>query len=281
MVAGVHHARMAGMTELAGKTAVVTGGSSGIGRGIATRLVQAGMNVVIAATDRQKLTDVAAEIGAVGIPVDVTDPGSVQELAAATVDRFGAVHVVCNNAGVGPVGPVAAMTADDWRWIVDVNLFGVVHGVQAFLPLLQANPDGGHIVNTASVGGLVANAGMAGYAVTKFAVVALTESLAAELRAARSAVGATVLLPGPVRSELRNSMRNRPAGDRRGLVDLDLDTADAPFEVHWRDPLEVGDVVVRAIRDDALYAVTHPEAFGAIAARHRAIAAAFDDAAAR
>lgn len=266
---------VAGISDLAGKTAVVTGGSSGIGLGMATRFVEVGMNVVIAAKNPERLDAAAAEIGAVGFPVDVTELVGVQALAEFAVSRFGAVHVLCNNAGVGTMAPIARMTMDDWRWMIDANLYSVIHGIQVFLPVLEKNAAGGHIVNTASVGGLFADAYMAGYAVTKFGVVALTESLAAELRACGSKVGATVLIPGPVPSNLNTSMRNRPDGDQGSLVDFDLTGPDVPFEVTWRQPSEVADIALRCIHTGELYAVTHPETFGKIQERHQAIADAF------
>jgi NAD(P)-dependent dehydrogenase (short-subunit alcohol dehydrogenase family) len=266
---------MAGLSHLKGKTAVVTGGSSGIGLGLATRFASQGMNVVIAAPEQEKVNNAAARIGAVGFQADVTTIEDVQALAAFTLDRFGAVHVVCNNAGVGPMAPIAKMTLDDWRWMIDVNLYGVIHGVQVFLPFLESNDDGGHIVNTSSLAGLVPGPNVGAYAVTKFGVVALTEVLSMELRSAGSKVGATVLVPGPVRSDIKTSMRTRPPVDQSGLVDVDLADVDLPFELNWKDPLEVGDLVLDCIRNDRLYAVTHPELLQTVTTRHQAIESAF------
>jgi len=266
---------MSGLPELRGRVAVVTGGASGIGRGIATRLIGAGMQVVIADIERDPLDKTAGEIGATGIHADVSDLSSVSSLARSVTERFGAVHVVCNNAGVGPMGRIADLTIADWHWIIGVNLYGVIHGVQTFLPILEANPDGGHIVNTASMAGLVAPQRLGAYAVTKFGVVALTEALAAELAHAGSKVGATVLCPGTVRTNIRSSSRNRPAHlAGGGLADIDVSRGENPA-YRWITPEEAGDVVVRAIRHGDLYALTHPEWYSMVERRHQVIAAAF------
>jgi len=266
---------MSGLPELRGKVAVVTGGASGIGRGIATRLIGAGMQVVIADIERGPLAKTADEIGATGILADVSDLSSVSSLARSVTERFGAVHVVCNNAGVGPNGRIADLTIADWHWIIGVNLYGVIHGVQAFLPILEASPDGGHIVNTSSMAGLVAPPRLGAYAVTKFGVVALTEALAAELAHAGSKVGATVLCPGTVRTNIRSSSRNRPAHLAvGGLVDVGVLREENPA-YRWISPEEAGQVVVSAIRHGDLYTLTHPEWYPMVERRHQAIAAAF------
>ena len=149
---------MSGLKNLSGKVAVVTGGASGIGRGIATRLVEHGMQVVIADIEQSALDRTAAEIGATAIRTDVSSLESMRALAENVRARFGTVHVVCNNAGVGSVARLESMTSADWQWMLGVNLWGVIHGVSVFLPLLKANPDGGHIVNTASMGGSASKA---------------------------------------------------------------------------------------------------------------------------
>jgi NAD(P)-dependent dehydrogenase (short-subunit alcohol dehydrogenase family) len=266
---------MSGLSELRGKVAVVTGGASGIGKGIATQLIAEGMQVVIADIERDALQRTAGELGAAAVTVDVSDAASVQALADAALAEFGAVHVVCNNAGVGPMAPVADLTMADWDWIIGVNLYGVIHGVQTFLPILRGNPDGGHIVNTASMAGLVAPPRMAAYCVTKFGVVALTEVLAAELADAGSLVGASVLCPGTVRTNIGTSSRNRPRHlGSGGLSDVDVSTDDNPF-FRWISPEDAGAVVVRAIKRGDLYALTHPEWYAMVEPRHQAIAAAF------
>jgi NAD(P)-dependent dehydrogenase (short-subunit alcohol dehydrogenase family) len=266
---------MSALPDLNGKVAVVTGGASGIGRGIATQLAAEGMQVVIADIEPGPLLRTAEELGVAGIPADVTDLDSVRALARSVTSRFGTVHVICNNAGVGPMARIADLTMDDWHWIIGVNLYGVIHGVHTFLPILEANADGGHVVNTASMSGLVAPPGLGAYSVTKFGVVALTETLASELRRAGSKVGATVLCPGTVRTNIHTSSRNRPERFRdRGLADVDISLHDNPA-YRWISPEEAGAVVVRAIKRGDLYALTHPDWYGMVERRHERIAAAF------
>jgi NAD(P)-dependent dehydrogenase (short-subunit alcohol dehydrogenase family) len=202
---------MSGLPDLAGKVAVVTGGASGIGKGIATHLIAEGARVIIADIQRDAMEATAAEIGAAAVQTDVSDPSSVDALARAALDRYGAVHVVCNNAGIGPLAPVADLTLDDWRWMIGVNLWGVIHGVRTFVPRLMARNEG-HIVNTASVAGLISPPGTAAYNVTKHAVVALSETLYHDLRERQSAVGVSVLCPAYVPTGIADSERNRPAG---------------------------------------------------------------------
>lgn len=268
------------LKDLSGRIAVVTGGASGIGRGIATRLIGQGMQVVIADIEDNALQQTAHAIGAIGIRVDVSDHGSVQALADAVIARFGSVHLVCNNAGVGSTAAIADMAINDWQWMLGVNLWGVIHGVQVFLPLLDANADGGHIVNTSSIGGLATMPGLGGYSVSKFAVVALTEALALELEATGSGVGATVLCPGTVRTNIKNSTRNRPARlGTGGLVDADLENSDFGAHMRWLEPEEVGDVVISAVQRGDLYAFTHPEMGAVVLDRHARIKNALDAAA--
>lgn len=266
---------MSGLPDLNGKVAIVTGGASGIGKGIATRLVAEGARVVIADIQPDALAATAAELGADGIPTDVSDPASVDALAGAVLDRYGAVHVVCNNAGIGPLAPVADLTLDDWRWMLGVNLWGVIHGIHTFLPILKRNREGGHIVNTASMAGLVAGPRLGAYAAAKYGVVGLTEVLAAELAADNSRVGVSVLCPGTVHTNIGHSSRNRPADlPDAGFKDIDIELEDNPRH-RWIYPVEAGAVVVRAIKRGDLYALTHPDWYPMVAARHEAIAAAF------
>ena len=268
---------MAGIEDLDGKVAVVTGGASGIGLGIARRLAAAGARLVIGDIEVGALHEAADGLGALAVQTDVRDRSSVQALADASVQRFGTVNVIVNNAGVGPFGRLADLTENDWRWIVDVNLWGVIHGVGVFLPVLQDAPGGGHIVNTASMAGLRPGPNLGAYTVTKYGVVGLTETLALELAQDESQVGATVLLPGPVHTNIGRSTRNRPQGLEGSLADADL-----PMVEHrtWMEPDEVGDIVVAAIRSGELYAVTHPAMFPPVQERFDRITAAFEQAAA-
>jgi NAD(P)-dependent dehydrogenase (short-subunit alcohol dehydrogenase family) len=266
---------MSGLPDLAGKVAVVTGGASGIGKGIAASLVAEGARVIIADIQRDAMEATAAEIGADAAWTDVSDPASVDALARAALDRYGAVHVVCNNAGIGPLAPVADLTLDDWRWMIGVNLWGVIHGVHTFLPILKQNRDGGHIVNTASMAGLVAGPRLGAYAAAKYGVVGLTEVLAAELAADNSRVGVSVLCPGTVHTSIGTSSRNRPADlPDAGFKDIDIELEDNP-RYRWIYPDEAGAVVVQAIKRGDLYALTHPDWYPMVAERHEAIAEAF------
>jgi NAD(P)-dependent dehydrogenase (short-subunit alcohol dehydrogenase family) len=271
---------VSGLPDLAGKIAVVTGGASGIGKGIAAKLAAEGARVIIADIQQDALDATAAELGVVGLHVDVSDIASVENLARAAVEMYGTVHVVCNNAGIGPLAPVKDLTLDDWRWMLGVNLWGVVHGVHTFLPILSGNPDGGHIVNTASMAGLVAHARLGAYSTAKYGVVALTEVLAEELAADGSRVGVSVLCPGTVHTNIGTSSRNRPAdlGDA-GFKDVDIELEDNP-NYRWIYPERAGEVVVRAIKRGDLYALTHPDWYAQVAARHEAIAEAFREQAA-
>jgi NAD(P)-dependent dehydrogenase (short-subunit alcohol dehydrogenase family) len=266
---------VSGLPDLAGKVAVVTGGASGIGKGIATQLVAEGARVIIADIQQDAMEAAAAELGAAGIPVDVSDPASVESLARTAVEMYGTVHVVCNNAGIGPLAPIADLTLDDWRWMIGVNLWGVIHGVHTFLPILRRNPDGGHIVNTASMAGLVAGPRLGAYAAAKYGVVGFTEVLAAELAADGSRVGASVLCPGTVHTNIGTSSRNRPADlPDAGFKDIDIELEDNP-RYRWIYPEDAGAVVVRAIKRGDLYALTHPDWYPMVAERHEAIAQAF------
>ncbi|HEX4818244.1 MAG TPA: SDR family NAD(P)-dependent oxidoreductase [Nonomuraea sp.] len=266
---------MSALPDLRGKVAVITGGASGIGKGTARQLIAEGMRVVIADIEADALEKTADEIGAVGVPTDVSDLDSVRALARSVTDRFGAVHVVVNNAGIGPVARIADLAIEDWHWMIGVNLYGVIHGVHVFLPLLKANDDGGHIVNTASIFGLFANPPLGAYAVSKYGVVALTEALAAELEQENSKVGATVLCPATVRTNVSTSTRNRPRRYAGGaLSDFELSEEESQT-YRWLTPEEAGAVVVGAIRNGDLYAFTHAEWYPAIERRHQAIAAAF------
>ena len=208
------------MRDVAGKVAVITGGASGIGRGMAEVFAAAGMKIVLADVDEARVTETAraleksgAEVLAVG--TDVSKQSDVDALARRALDSFGAVHVVCNNAGVAHGGiPTWESTLHDWEWIVGVNLMGVVHGVRTFTPILLEEGEG-HIVNTASMAGLISPAGNALYGVTKHAVVALSEALFNELAALNKDVHVSVLCPGWIATEiLRSSERNQPEAVR-------------------------------------------------------------------
>ena len=270
------------ITDLAGRTAVITGGASGLGLAMAHRFGAEGANVVIADVEADALAQAEAALGAAGVavlavPTDVRHHEQVEALADAALARFGDVHVLCNNAGVVTSGPIQDTTLEQWRWVVDVNLWGVVHGCRAFLPLLLRHGQPAHVVNTASMAGLDSGPYMASYFATKFAVVALTESLWHEQRLAASAVGVSVLCPGFVRTRIAQAERNRPDGvsgwlagpseAARGFAGLLTAGVESGIDAD-----QVADRVRTAIATDRFYVLTHPdEAHTAVSARAAAI----------
>jgi NAD(P)-dependent dehydrogenase (short-subunit alcohol dehydrogenase family) len=203
------------MRDFEGKVAVVTGAASGIGLGLATRFAQEGMKVVLAdveepALDAAVLQLQQAEHQVIGVRTDVSDPAAVEALAQQTIDEFGKVHILCNNAGVGGGrGLLWESSLKDWQWLVGVNFWGVLHGVRTFVPIMLAQGEEGHVVNTASLAGVTAGAGI--YGVTKHAVVSLSESLYLHLRMIQAKVGVSALCPGFVRTKILDAARNRPA----------------------------------------------------------------------
>ena len=265
------------MQDVTGKVAVVTGGASGIGRAMAARFAAEGMHVVIADIEEAPLAATAEELGVVGIRTDVTDPDSVAALAAATVERFGTAHVLCNNAGVGGGGQIKDLTLKDWKWVIDVSLWGVIHGLHSFLPHLLANPDGGHVVNTASVAGLMAGPGIGPYNAAKYGVVAISETLRAELAAEDSPVGVSVLCPGYVRTNIFTSQRNRPAELRNERKKTSARTANQGIAdallAEGLDPSVVAGMVFDAIGSGRFWIVTHPEYLPQISERTAGIVA--------
>ncbi len=271
------------MEDLAGKVGVVTGGASGIGKAIAAAMIAQGMQVMLADVEAGRLQAVADQLGAAAVVADVSRAEEVDALARAAVERFGTVHVLCNNAGIGPMAPLIDLKPGDWRWMLNVNLWGVIHGVSSFLPILRANEEGGHIVNTASMAGLMAVPSLTPYCASKFAVVGLSEAMAIEMASDGGRIGVSILCPGPVRSDLGRSTRNRPAELAGALTDVLLEDS-VQFEnapIDWLSAEETADQVIRAIRQNQLYVITHPSMLGEVEVRHRAIEQAFHDEAAR
>jgi NAD(P)-dependent dehydrogenase (short-subunit alcohol dehydrogenase family) len=256
------------MTELGGGVAVVTGGASGIGRAMAERFAGERAKVVVADIDARALAAVVDSIKArggeaLGVPTDVTDLSSVQALAAAAFEAFGKVSVLCNNAGVALWGGLESATHLDWQWVLGVNLWGVIHGVEAFVPRMIASKEPGHIVNTASMAGLVATRGLGVYNTSKYAVVGLSETLAKDLRPYH--IGVSVLCPMGVATQIRESARNRPAD-----LTNDAPSAVEPVELMGRTlaPAVVAEMVLSAIRANRLYVITHEEGLEALRRRH-------------
>jgi len=271
------------MRELGGKTAFVTGGASGIGLALGRAFAQAGMKVMLADIEAQALAAAVDSLRALtpnvrSVICDVSDAASVERAAQAAYQAFGKVHVVCNNAGVAGGGG----SLGTWRWVLDVNLMGVLHGIHSFLPHIQAHGEGGHIVNTASMAGLQSNLGFNPYATSKYAVVAMSEGLAKQL--AGSNIGVTVLCPGYVRTEIGKSGRNRqerygpsptldPASPS-GMIVADI----AKKLQSGLDPADVAAQTLAAIRANQLYVFTHPEMRDEVEERFAAIIAALDEA---
>ncbi len=250
------------MDELSGRVAVVTGAASGIGLAMAQRFAAEGMRVVLSDVERARLEQVTAELREGGhevhhVVADVSRWEDVEGLAAATIVAFGAVHVVCNNAGVATRGPTWALTLDDWRWVLGVDLWGVIHGVRAFVPRLLEQGEGGHIVNTASMTGLLPVRGLAGYSVAKMGVVALSEVLALDLDAEQAGVGVSVLLPGFIATRITESDRNRPEhlAERAAAPTAPRTTAGVESTMSVD---EVAGMVVDAVRTGEFWILTHP-----------------------
>lgn len=266
------------MKDLGGKVAVVTGGASGIGLGIAKALARAGMRIALLDLEERAIAPAEASVrdvggDVVGIPADVSSRYSLDAAAQRVLENYGRVDVLCNNAGVVVLGPLADASAEDWRWVMGVNLMGAVNGVAAFLPHIRAQ-GGGHIVNTASTQGLSAAPGLGVYTASKYAVVAYSETLRMEL--APEQIGVSVLCPGIVKTKILEASRNRPAELAGGGTPSPLLDALKPAIEHGLDPAHVGELVLRGIREDAPYIVTHPDTRDAFSTRARAIEAAYD-----
>jgi NAD(P)-dependent dehydrogenase (short-subunit alcohol dehydrogenase family) len=264
------------MEDVAGKVAVVTGGASGIGLGICRRLAAAGVDVVVADIDSEGADAVASDlresgVRSIGVGVDVASHDSVTALADRAFEEYGGVQILCNNAGVIVGGEICEATEDDWRWVLSVNLGGVVNGVRVFGPRLISQGQGGHIVNTASVGGFMAGPGLGIYCTSKFAVVGLSDALRAEL--APHGIGVSTLCPAAVKTNLIDADRSRP-GDfaaAGGSAEFMREAIEAGMS-----PDDVGDCVVSGIRNGSDYIMTHVGAREGFASRFDSVLAAFD-----
>jgi len=278
---------------LGGRVAVVTGAGSGMGKAFALRLAAEGMQIVAADIQDDALAATVAEISAgghdvLGVRTDVADPDSVRRLADAAYERFGAVHVLCNNAGVEGYldGPIWAATPKDWEWTVGVNFWSVVHGIKTFVPRMLAAGQPGHVVNTCSMTAVVAAGNM--YGVTKHAVLALTEVLAADLAKRDAPIGVTALCPGIIATNLFRGSRNRPAAlletDSGAAADGQPAERDARAGLELRErmhatlaagmpPTQVAGLVVDAIRAGAPYLLTDHDWDDRIIRRHQSILA--------
>jgi len=271
------------MKDFNGKTAVVTGAASGIGRALADRSAAEGMNVVLADVETDRLKRVADELRDRGatvcaVPTDVSDADAVDALARATVDEFGGAHLLFNNAGVGGGAPTSwQCTLDDWKWVIGVNLWGVIHGVRAFLPILVEQGCETHVVNTASVAGLVSVPGLGPYNVSKHGVATLSETIYHELTTTHPQTGVSCLCPGHVATDIIDSARNRPTELADTFVpepDPVRDEAFAKFEaaVHaGTSPADIAEITFAGIRERRLWILPHPEWKSLVESRARQI----------
>jgi NAD(P)-dependent dehydrogenase (short-subunit alcohol dehydrogenase family) len=274
------------MREFKGKTAFVTGGASGIGLAMAKAFAESGMNVMIADVEQSALDSALKDLNQYGnhvrgVACDVADPDGVERAAQASFAAFGKVHILCNNAGVAAGGGIDRISVDNWRWVVDVNLMGVVYGIRSFLPHIREHGEGGHIVNTASMAGMISGMGLSPYTATKFAVVAISEGLRPQLQPL--GIGVSVLCPHFVRTRIGESGRNRQEryGQSRPL-DPDSPAAAMVADIASRieagiDPAAVAARVLDAISNDELYIFTHPNMRELVDQRFAAIQAAMDE----
>ena len=265
------------MEQFEGKVAVVTGAASGIGKALASTFADVGMKIVLADVEAAALEVAAEELRSSGADVfavtaDVAQAADVDRIGAAAMDVFGALHVACNNAGVSGGGLSWEIDLETWRWILDVDLWGVIHGVHTFTPLIIAS-GGGHIVNTASMAGLTSNPGMGPYNVAKHGVVTLSETLSVELQMTHPEVGVSVLCPGWVRTRINESERNRP--DLVGVEEVEETDAGLlamkemvnTWIAEGLQPAHVASLVIDAMRENRFYVLTHPEWQGMISDR--------------
>jgi len=256
------------MEDFKGKVAVVTGAASGIGRATATRFAEEGMKVVMADIEEAALEDAVKSLRnagheVLGVPTDVSKWEAIQALADRTMEEFGGVNILHNNAGVVVSGPIEELTLADWEWVLGVDLWSVIYGIKAFLPLIKQTGEG-HIVNTASTAGLQSSANIGPYNVSKFGVVALTETLRLELKAGDSKVSASVLCPGAINTQIVFSKRNRTEESAQGHISSAAEKAfekgaGALLADRGKDPSEVADMVCNAIVKDDFWILTHSE----------------------
>ena len=274
------------MDDLVGKVAFITGAASGMGLTMARSFSAAGMKVVLADIEQEALAKVEQEFGASNreamcIKLDVTSRDSMEEAAQKTIERFGKVHVLVNNAGVAVRGQLDQMEYQDWDWTLGVNLDGVVNGLQAFISLIKSHGEGGHIVNTASMAGQMALPGIGVYTASKYAVVGISETLRLDL--ADDNIGVSVLCPGLVDTNIFHSGRNRPA-ELEASTDTSImiggtssnESMQETIKQGALDPKIVGDMVVKAVLDNEPYIFTHPELENMVEERFKSISSSFE-----
>ena len=273
------------LTSLKDRIAVVTGGASGIGRALALLFAREGAHVVVADLDEAGMAETVAGVIQAGrrglaVKTDVSRLADVQALADRAFAELGAVHVVCNNAGVALWGGLETVSHQDWEWAMGVNLWGVIHGVEAFVPRMVAQKQPGHVVNTASMAGLIASQGLGVYNTTKYAVVGLSETLQKDLRG--HDIGVSVLCPMGVNTRIRQSERNRPATLRNATAAREgapVAREGTPVELIGRylPPEHVAERVLRAIYANRLYVITHEEGLTPLKRRFERMAQAIEE----
>jgi NAD(P)-dependent dehydrogenase (short-subunit alcohol dehydrogenase family) len=249
------------MDDLTGRTAVITGAASGLGRAMAERMAAEGMRLVLADIEPGPLDDLARALGDAGTEVvtqvtDVSRADDIDRLAEVAFDHFPAVDVLCNNAGVVKRARSWELTRDDWRWVLGVDLWGVIHAVRAFVPRMLEQAGGGHIVNTASMSGLLPIPNLAAYSVAKAGVVALSEALQLDLDAEGATIGVSVLCPGFIATRITDSERNRPAGLAATAPVPAVARTTAGVQATM-DAAEVAGHVLDAIRANRFWILTH------------------------
>ena len=266
------------MDHLNGQVAVVTGGGSGIGRALCAVFAREGAHVVVADLDEAGMAETVAGVTQTGrrglaVKTDVSRLADVQALADRAFREMGAVHVVCNNAGVALWGGLESVSHQDWEWAMGVNLWGVIHGVEAFVPRMVAQKQPGHVVNTASMAGLIASQGLGVYNTTKYAVVGLSETLQKDLRGYD--IGVSVLCPMGVHTRIRQSERNRPAALRNPAAARE--GAAVELIGRYLPPEHVAERVLRAIYANRLYVITHEEGLTPLKRRFERMAQAIEE----
>ncbi|MFH2013219.1 MAG: SDR family NAD(P)-dependent oxidoreductase [Pseudomonadota bacterium] len=259
------------MRDFNQKVAVITGAASGIGYGIAKYCVKEGIKVVLVDVNEKTLTEAKSKLETAGakvlaVPADVSNADEMELIAKKTIDNFGAVHLLFNNAGVGITGPIIwETTLSDWKWVIGVNLLGVIHGIRAFVPIMLEQYTECHIVNTASIAGLISPPGLGPYNVSKHGVVTLSETLYHELSRINSKIKVSVLCPGAVNTKILDASKNRPADlqndpkfeSERQANFLDLQQNKRLELKEGMSPDEVAELVFKAIKDETFYILTH------------------------